>query len=107
MHFILGVLTTVLNRSQRDGEDAALLKRIAQGEEAALSELYNRYAQLLYSFGMRVLRTSGETEDLVQDVFLQAWNKAHTYETVKGSVYTWLVTMTRNRAIDRLRSKGF
>lgn len=107
MQFILGLLTIVLNRSQRDEEDVSLLKRIAQGEESALSDLYTRYAQLLYSFGMRVLRSSEETEDLMQDVFLQTWNKAHTYENVKGSVYTWLVTMTRNRAIDRVRSKGF
>ena len=83
-----------------------MLRRIAQGEEPALAELYDRYGQFLYSLGMRILRSVQDAEDIVQDVFMQVWNKAGTYQAEKGTVYTWLVTMMRNRAIDRLRSKG-
>ncbi len=69
--------------------------------------MYDQYGQFLYSFVMRILRSVDEAEDVVQEVFLQMWSKAKTYEQGKGTVYTWLVTMTRNRAIDRLRSKDF
>ncbi|MBI1808196.1 MAG: sigma-70 family RNA polymerase sigma factor [Ignavibacteria bacterium] len=84
-----------------------MIQKIKQNQESALSELYDRYGQLLYSFVMRMLRSVEDAEDIVQDVFLQVWNKADSYEQTKGTVYTWLVTMTRNRAIDRLRSKGY
>jgi RNA polymerase sigma-70 factor (ECF subfamily) len=100
-------LSTLFGRSERDEEDAQLLERIVRGEESALSTLYDRYHRLLYTFGMRMLRSVEESEDLLQEVFLQLWNTARSYDRGKGSVYTWLVTMTRNRAIDRLRSKGY
>ena len=107
MQFLLALLSTILNYARRDEEDVSRLQRIVQGEESALAELYDQYAQLLYSLGMRILRSVGEAEDTVQDVFLQIWKKANAYEKSKGTVYTWIVTMMRNRCIDRLRSKGF
>ena len=88
-------------------DDVSTLRRMAQGEDQALAELYDRYAQLLCSLGLRILKSVQESEDVVQEVFMQAWSKADTYRPEKGSVYTWLVTMARNRAIDRLRSKRF
>ncbi|MBI4546497.1 MAG: RNA polymerase sigma-70 factor [Ignavibacteriae bacterium] len=100
--------TTILrNTRERDVDDEDLLQRIARADESALSQLYDRYGQLLYSLGMRILRSTTDAEDVVQEVFLQVWNKAESYQKDKGSVYTWLITMMRNRAIDRLRSKGF
>ena len=106
MYLILAA-TILKNRMQRDEDDKVLLQRIAWTDESALSQLYDRYGQILYSVGMRILRSVTDAEDVVQDVFLQAWNKADSYQRDKGTVYTWLVTMMRNRAIDRLRSKGF
>jgi len=97
----------MVSRGSRDDDDRARLSRIAKGDESALSEMYDRYGQFLYSFVIRILRTVDEAEDVVQEVFLQMWSKATTYEESKGTVYTWLVTMTRNKAIDRLRSKDF
>src|SRR5690242_10143177 len=91
----------------RDAEDAALLKRISAGEEAALGDLYDRYGRILYGYVMKMLRSVEESQDIIQDVFLRVWNKAETYDAGKGSVYAWLVGMTRNRTIDRIRSKGF
>ena len=107
MQFLLALLSTILNYAKRDEEDVLKLQRVVQGEESALAELYDQYGQLLYSLGMRILRSVGEAEDTVQDVFIQVWKKASTYEKSKGTVYTWIVTMMRNRCIDRLRSKGF
>ena len=106
MHLLLAFFNIIAGRSQRDDEDVKILQRIVHGEEPALSELYDRYSQLLYAFGIRILRSEEDTEDLLQEVFLQVWNKADSYQKTKGSVYTWLVTMTRNRAIDLVRSKG-
>lgn len=91
----------------RDAEDAALLKRIAGGEEAALGDLYDRYGRILYAFTMKMLRSVEDSQDIIQDVFLRVWNRAETYDAAKGSVYAWLVGMTRNRTIDKVRSKGY
>jgi RNA polymerase sigma-70 factor (ECF subfamily) len=93
--------------SQQRGEpdDVSIVRRIARGEEQALAELYDRYSPFLYGLGMRILKLVPDAEDVVQDVFMQAWSKADIYRPEKGSVYTWLVMMTRSRAIDRLRSR--
>jgi RNA polymerase sigma-70 factor (ECF subfamily) len=107
MFLVIALFSTIIGRSQRDEDDVLILKRIVNGEESAMAELYDRYCQLLYTFSVRILRSEEETQDLLQEVFLQAWNKASSYEKGKGTVYTWLVTMTRNRAIDLVRSKGF
>ncbi|MBI3765372.1 MAG: sigma-70 family RNA polymerase sigma factor [Ignavibacteriales bacterium] len=107
MQELIAILAALFRSPQRDAEDIAMIQKIKQNQESALSELYDRYGQLLYSFVMRMLRSVEDAEDIVQDVFLQVWNKADSYEQTKGTVYTWLVTMTRNRAIDRLRSKGY
>src|SRR5437867_4221607 len=94
MQLIFALFGTVLNRSRRNEEDVDLLRRIVMGEESAMSELYDRYSGLLYTFGMRILRSERDVSDLLQEVFLQTWNKANAYEKGKGTVYTWLVTMT-------------
>ena len=107
MQFLLAVLATMLNQAQRDEEDVALLRRIVQGEESAFAELYDRYAQLLYSLSMRILRSVDEVEDTVQEIFIRIWKEAGTYDASKGTVYTWLVTMMHHRSIERLRSKEF
>ncbi len=107
MYALTALLMSLVNFSKRDGEDAALFQRIASGEEMALSELYDRYAGLLYGFAVKMLKSVEDSQDIIQEVFLQVWNKAASYQSSKGSVYTWLVTMTRNRVIDRIRSKGF
>jgi RNA polymerase sigma-70 factor (ECF subfamily) len=104
---LLSIFAAIGAAPGRVGDDGAVLQRIATGEDTALAELYDRYAQVLYTLGMRILRSVQESEDIVQEVFIQVWKKADSYDSQKGTVYTWLVTMMRNRAIDRLRSKGF
>jgi RNA polymerase sigma-70 factor (ECF subfamily) len=107
VHGLLSIFAAVTASPGRVGDDGAVLERIARGEDPALAELYDRYAQVLYTLGMRILRSVQESEDIVQEVFIQVWKKADSYDAQKGTVYTWLVTMMRNRAIDRLRSKGY
>ena len=87
-------------------EDLAFLKRIRDGDEAALSSLYDKYSHLLYSLSMRILRSVDDAEDILHDVFLELWNKSDTYQSTKGSFYAWLIALTRNRALARKRSMG-
>jgi len=93
--------------ANRDMQDGELLHRIARRDQRAFAMLYDRYAAVLYSFCLAILKRADDAEDVLQECFLQIWEKAHAFDGVKGGVYTWLVTMTRNRAIDRLRSKQF
>jgi RNA polymerase sigma-70 factor (ECF subfamily) len=97
--------------AMRDGavrvEDDELLHRIARRDQQAFAALYDRYATVLYSLCMAILKKPEEAEDVLQECFLIVWQKAAAFDRTKGSAYTWLVTLTRRRAIDRLRSKHF
>jgi RNA polymerase sigma-70 factor (ECF subfamily) len=84
--------------------DAALVARVAAGEEAALAALYDRYAPLLVGLAERILGDRGAAEDVVQEVLLEVWNRAATYDPSRSSVSTWLILRLRSRAVDRLRS---
>jgi len=86
-------------------EQARLLAAMAQGDKTALARLYDSLARPLYSLAFRVINDASEAQDIVQDVFLQMWQKAATYETSRGSVFGWAATLTRNRSIDRLRMR--
>src|SRR5688572_13597665 len=83
----------------------ALIQRIATGDHEAFARLYDRYAALVFTFAMRLLRVRSEAEDLLQEVFLQVWRQSNHYQPERGSPEAWLITMTRSRAIDRLRSR--
>lgn len=86
--------------------DAELLRAITNGDENALAFLYDRYRTILFSVILRIVYSREEAEDVLQEVFLQVWNKARDYNESRGKVFTWLVTLARSRAIDRLRSLG-
>ena len=86
-------------------EDSDLLARIAAGETYALDQLFDRYSGLLTALARRVLHDPSDAEEIVQEVFLQVWNQAGRYDRSRSSVSTWLVLITRSRAIDRLRSR--
>jgi RNA polymerase sigma-70 factor (ECF subfamily) len=87
--------------------DAQIVAFLAAGRQEALSLLYDRYAGLLMAVGMRVLNDRREVEDVVHDVFVEAWRQAAQYEAGRGSVRAWLVTRMRSRALDRRKSAGF
>lgn len=86
-------------------EQARLLAAMARGDKTALARLYDSLSRPLYSLAFRVLSDTSEAQDIVQDVFLQMWHKASTYDTSRGSVFGWAATLTRNRAIDRVRMR--
>lgn len=83
--------------------DAGLLQRIAAGDGEALAALYDGHAESLFAVALRILRDRTTAEDVVHDVFLSLHVHANRYDPERGGVRTWLLTLTRNRAIDRVR----
>jgi RNA polymerase sigma-70 factor (ECF subfamily) len=84
--------------------DAALMEAMAKGDESALGSLYDRHSALLHAVALRLLADKSEAEDLVHDVFLEAWRYAADYDPRRAPVRTWLLLRLRSRALDRLRS---
>ena len=86
--------------------DEVLLQRVAHsGDERALSELYDRYAGLIYGAGVRYLGDRVLAEDLVQDVFTSVWRSASRFDPARASFATWVYRITRNRATDLIRRR--
>ena len=86
--------------------DAALLRRMAAGDESALGALYDRWSPLVHSVVMRIVGDPDDAEELVEETFLQAWRQAASYQDARGGVATWLAVMARSRALDRVRLAG-
>jgi RNA polymerase sigma-70 factor (ECF subfamily) len=90
--------------------DEVLLACLKSGDLEALSTLFTRYARLVLGIGLRILRDSGEAEDLVQDIFLRLFEKAHTFDATKGTARTWIVQVAYRHACGRrahLGRRGF
>jgi RNA polymerase sigma-70 factor (ECF subfamily) len=85
-------------------QDERLVAAIAAGDREALGELYDRFSPSLLAVALRMLGSSREAEDVVQDVFLEAWQRARHYDRSRGTVRTWLMLRLRSRSLDRLRS---
>lgn len=83
--------------------DQELLKAIGQGQKAALSHLYGRYAARLFGLILQIVKNRTEAEDVLQETFLQIWLKAHQYDLQKSRPEVWLLLLARSRAIDRCR----
>ena len=84
----------------------AALKRVAEGDRAALQDVYRRTSAKLYGIALRIFPDGDDAEDVLQDAFINIWQKAGSFDPARASPITWLVALTRNRAIDRLRAKG-
>jgi len=88
-------------------EDKDVLRRLQERDEQALLLLYDKYQRLVYSLAIKIVRDEHEAEELVQEVFLQVWEKAALFNSERGAFESWLITLTHNRAIDLLRSKRY
>lgn len=93
-----------MNEKYSSIKESELLPKIANNDEEAFSELYNRFSQVVYNLSFRVVKNKSDAEEVVQKVFIQIWNKAENYDQSRGAVSTWIMNITRSRAIDKIRS---
>jgi RNA polymerase sigma-70 factor (ECF subfamily) len=84
--------------------DTELFRALQGGQTTALGDLYDRYGKLVYGLALCLLKNSQEAEDLTQEIFLTLWRKGN-YNPARGSLSSFLTTLTRSRAIDKLRSR--
>jgi RNA polymerase sigma-70 factor (ECF subfamily) len=85
---------------------APLMAQIANGDRAALRELYDATSAKLFGVCLRILSDREESEDVLQEVYVTIWRRADRFDPARASVTTWISTIARNRAIDRLRARG-
>jgi RNA polymerase sigma-70 factor (ECF subfamily) len=85
--------------------DARRADRIRDGDAAALGELYDRHAAAALAVAMRIVGGRDEAEDVVHDAFVAVWRKIDRFDAQRGSLRAWLLTVVRNRAIDRVRAR--
>lgn len=89
--------------AEREGPtDVELLADVARGDRHAFATLHRRYGPILLGLLARILGSREEAEDVLQEVFVQLWRKAERYDPSKGRAFTWIVTLARNRGLDRL-----
>ncbi len=84
--------------------DQDLIERLRRRDPDAMSDLYDRYSRVVYSVILRIVRNASVAEELVQESFLRAWNRGSDFDSTRGRIGPWLLTIARNRAIDYLRS---
>lgn len=84
--------------------DEAILQRVGRGDEAAMAELYDRFAPSLFAIARRILGDEQEARDALQDGFLYLWDKAADFDPARSKAFTWSVMIFRHKAIDRLRA---
>ena len=102
---------TLLNVSSSDPEygqlgDDELMRRLFYRDRQAVEAIFDRYGDLVYSTALRVLRDANLAEDISQEVFARLWRKPDSYVAERGRFLTWLISVTRNRAVDEVRSRG-
>ncbi|NIS82201.1 MAG: sigma-70 family RNA polymerase sigma factor [Anaerolineales bacterium] len=83
--------------------DAELVLKVAQGDRKAFLQLYDRHASRIFALALRMLGESMAAEDVTQEVFLKLWSRARTFRSDRGKLITWLLTITRHAALDRIR----
>ncbi len=86
--------------------DAELVRQLAGGSEQALADLYDRHVDAVYAAAIRLIGDRQTAEEVVQEVFLALWNRAELFDPVQGSLTAWLLTIARNRSVDKLRAAG-
>ncbi|MEL6865472.1 MAG: sigma-70 family RNA polymerase sigma factor [Bacteroidota bacterium] len=88
-------------------EEQHIIHLLKTQDKRGVSILYDRYIDALYGVALRIVRSEDVAEDVVQDAFVKVWKHAMNYDASKGSLFTWLLNITRNTAIDRIRSAHY
>lgn len=98
-------MTAAIRKKGEDGALEALLLRVGQGDRDALAELYGRTRGAVYALALSLLRSAEEAQDIAQDTYVRVWESAPAYRP-QGSPMAWLLTVTRNLTLSRLRQGG-
>jgi RNA polymerase sigma-70 factor (ECF subfamily) len=85
--------------------DAELILLVTQGDQYALEALYERYARAVYSFSLRIVGDAQVAEEILQEVFVRAWQQGGSFQSARGSLITWLLSITHNLSIDEVRRR--
>lgn len=93
-------------RAEAAAIDGELMRRLGAQDETALAALYDRYSTLVFSVAVRVLHDQSLAEDVTQEVFLRLWRKPQSFDSERGRFLSWLMSVTRNRAIDEQRKRA-
>lgn len=103
------ITTTLPYRNQRkqDLSEPELVRLLKVRHPGGLEYLYANYASSLFSVVLRVVKTPELAEEVVQDAFLKIWSKIEIYDDTKGKLFTWMINLTRNLAIDQIRTKMY
>jgi RNA polymerase sigma factor (sigma-70 family) len=86
-------------------EESVLIERLCRRDPSALDYLYDHYSGALYSTVLRIVRKEEVAEEVLQDVFIKIWDRMASYDSSKGRLFTWMLNIARNQAIDKTRSK--
>jgi RNA polymerase sigma-70 factor (ECF subfamily) len=81
-----------------------VIRRVAEGDSVAFARVYDAFSGILYSLALRILERPEDTEELLQEVFLKIWRDAEDYDPRRGAPLAWAITITRHKAIDKIRS---
>jgi RNA polymerase sigma-70 factor (ECF subfamily) len=94
---------TIIERERGATRDDDLVQRVADGDERALGELYDRHGRTAYGLALRILRDPGLAEDAVQEAFVGVWRSAARFQAERGSARSWILTLVHHRAVDAVR----
>lgn len=92
--------------NEAEESDAELIARVASGESRALGVLYDRYSRVVYSFAVRIVSDPQLAEEVMQEVFFRVWQQGGAFSSTRGSLITWLLSITHNLSIDEVRKRN-
>lgn len=101
----MGSITTLISNASSHIDESTLVNRLRSKDRSALEYLYDHYSGALYGVVSRIIKKQEVAEEVLQDVFLKIWEKIESYDPAKGKLFTWMLNLTRNLAIDKTRSR--
>jgi RNA polymerase sigma-70 factor (ECF subfamily) len=93
-----------VNEQETQDKDTELLRQIAAGNRASFAEFYDRHSTLMFSVACKILNDTNEAKDVLQEAFMQIWEKAAKFDPKLGKASSWAAILVRNKAIDRIRA---
>jgi RNA polymerase sigma factor (sigma-70 family) len=100
-------ISCIIQAAYKHSSEEALVVALQRKDRSALEYLYDHYSGALLGVISRIIKKEELAEEILQDVFLKIWDRIHTYDSTKGKLFTWMLNIARNQAIDKTRSKEF